>query len=290
MTIDEMNEIKESRGYSFAQLSEYTGVPIVTLQRIFSGTTKNPRKATIDAIERVLSGDESVYSGRAYSYGEKSSVNFLGADGSVTFSESGGSNSALCENAPSYGEKKNGEYTIDDYYALPDDKWVELIDGYFYDMTAPATVHQVISSGVFNKIYSFIKENKGSCLPLYSPVDVQLDCDDKTMIQPDVIIVCDESKVQKRVIYGAPDFVLEILSPSTRRKDMFIKSQKYYDAGVKEYWMIDPKKKVLIVYNFMDEDVTPVIVPLEGEYPLFLYDGKLKINLDEISEAIDKFG
>ena len=71
MTIDEMNKVKEIRGYSFAQLSDYTGVPIVTLQRVFTGATKNPRRATLDAIERVLKGDESVFSGKAYSYGEK---------------------------------------------------------------------------------------------------------------------------------------------------------------------------------------------------------------------------
>ncbi|MBE5843374.1 MAG: helix-turn-helix domain-containing protein [Butyrivibrio sp.] len=280
MTIDEMNKVKESRGYSFAQLSEYTGVPVVTLQRILSGTTKNPRKATLDAIEKVLTGDESVYSGKAYSYEEKSITTMSGLDNEPRM---------LCESSPAFGEKKNGEYTIEDYYALPEDKWVELIDGYFYDMTAPRPIHQIISSHIFYSIYNFIRENKGSCIPLCSPVDVQLDCDDKTMIQPDIIIVCDEDKIKDRVIYGAPDFVLEILSPSTRRKDMFIKSEKYCNAGVKEYWMVDPKTKTLIVYNFMDDDVIPIKVPLEGEYPLFMYDGKLKINLTEIAESIDRF-
>lgn len=281
MTVDEMNKVKESRGYSFAQLSEYTGVPVVTLQRILSGITKNPRRATLDAIEKVLTGDESIYSGKAYSYEEKSIVTLSGSN-----SEPG----MLCESAPAFGTKKNGEYTIEDYYALPEDKWVELIDGYFYDMTAPRPVHQIIGVQVLNSICNFIKENKGSCIPLCSPVDVQLDCDDKTMVQPDIVIVCDRDKIQKRVIFGAPDFVLEIISPSTRRKDMFVKSEKYCNAGVKEYWMIDPKKKLLIVYNFMDEDVLPIILPLEGEYPLFLYEGKLKINLDELAEVIDRFG
>ncbi len=280
MTIDEMNKVKESRGYSFAQLSEYTGVPVVTLQRILSGTTKNPRKATLDAIEKVLTGDESVYSGKAFSYEEKSALTLSGLDSEPRM---------LRESSPAFGEKKNGEYTIEDYYALPEDKWVELIDGYFYDMTAPAPVHQIISGLIFHSIYNFIKKNNGKCIPLYSPIDVQLDCDDKTMVQPDIVIVCDEDKVYDRVIYGAPDFVLEILSPSTRRKDMFIKSEKYCNAGVKEYWMVDPKKKILIVYNYMDEDITPIMVPLEGEYPLFMYDGKLKINLTEIAESIDRF-
>jgi Uma2 family endonuclease len=280
MTVDEMNRIKDARGYSFAQLSEYTGVPVVTLQRILSGTTRKPRQATLDAIEKVLTGDESIYTGKAFSYEEKSFAALSESDIS----------SGLRESEPVYLAKKNGEYTVEDYYALPEEKWVELIDGYFYDMTAPATVHQLISSSIFNAIYSFIRNNKGSCIPLYSPVDVQLDCDDKTMVQPDIVIVCDKDKVKQRVIYGAPDFVLEILSPSTRRKDMFVKSEKYCNAGVKEYWMIDPKKKLLIVYIFMDEDVTPIILPLEGKYPLFLYEGKLEVDLDEVADVIDRFG
>ena len=296
MTIDEMNKVKEIRGYSFAQLSDYTGVPIVTLQRVFTGATKNPRRATLDAIERVLKGDESVFSGKAYSYGEKSSVSYS------DYEERSGE---LSENEPVYGRergfiynektddhlksKKNGEYTIEDYYALPDDKRVELIDGCFYDMTAPGTIHQIVCGLVFNSIYMFIKENKGSCIPISSPIDVQLDCDDKTMVQPDVIIVCDEDKIKEKAILGAPDFVMEILSPSTRKKDMFTKTHKYCDAGVKEYWMIDPKKKLLIAYNFEDDDVVPAIVPLKGEYAMALYEGKLKINLDEIAAIIDRF-
>lgn len=307
MTIEEMKSIKDSRGYSFVQLSDYTGVPVITLQRIFAGTTKNPRKATLDAIEKVLKGDESVYSGRAYSYEKNSSVKCSEKDErSHVFLENERSSmqsdnnrgSMLCEDEPVYGstnrserhEKKNGEYTIDDYYALPEDQWVELIDGYFYEMNAPRPVHQIISSLIFRTIIFFIEKNKGNCIPMYSPIDVQLDCDDRTMVQPDIVIVCDRDKIKDNVIFGAPDFVLEILSPSTRRKDMFIKSEKYCNAGVKEYWMVDPKKKVLIVYDFLDEDVTPVIVPLKGEYALSLYDGKLKINLDELSEAIEQFG
>ena len=149
MTLDAMIKIKESRGYSFAQLSDYTGVPVITLQRIFSGKTRNPRRATLDAIEKVLTGDESMYSGRAYSY-EQSSATYMSseADSALSFRES----------EPVYGAKKNGEYTIDDYYALPEDQWVELIDGYFYDMTAPRSVHQIISSMVFNSIYNYIKD------------------------------------------------------------------------------------------------------------------------------------
>ena len=121
-----------------------------------------------------------------------------------------------------------------------------------------------------------------------SPVDVQLDCDNKTMVQPDVLIICDPKKIQRFGIFGAPDFVLEVLSPSTRKKDLTLKLNKYIEAGVREYWVIDPEKKILIVYDFAEEGL-PCIYPLEGEVGLAIYEEKLKINLTKIAEIIEKY-
>ena len=100
---------------------------------------------------------------------------------------------------------------------------MELIDGVFYDMEAPSTYHQIIGMELGFLLKSFIKEKGGSCIPFASPVDVQLDCDDKTMVQPDIVVICDRSKFQSGRIYGAPDLIVEVLSPSTRKKDMYIK-------------------------------------------------------------------
>lgn len=138
---------------------------------------------------------------------------------------------------------------------------------------------------VYSVIRKFIEENGGKCLPFYAPVDVRLDCDDKTMVQPDVLILCDESKRTKRYIMGAPDFCLEILSKSTRRKDCIKKLQKYTDAGVKEYWIIDPYTKTLLVYHWKD-DYTPHMYPLEGKVGLALYDERLSIDLNAIADLI----
>lgn len=91
-------------------------------------------------------------------------------------------------------------------------------------------------------------ERGGSCRPLIAPMDTQLDCDEKTMVQPDVAILCRNDKIKKWGIYGAPDFVLEVISPSTRRKDYTKKLSKYMTAGVREYWILDPCQQKLIVY------------------------------------------
>ena len=276
MTIEQMKNIKEERGYSMSQLSEYSGVPLGTLQKIFSGETKTPRKSTIAAIEKVLLGEESLYQGKAYTYQMESKEK-----------------SADCiRETVAYGtefvEKKQGEYTLEDYYALPDERRVELIDGVIYDMSAPMFVHQIIAGDIHGQIREYIEKNKGECIPAMSPVDVQLDCDQKTMVQPDVLIICDPEKIRRFGVFGAPDFVLEVLSPSTRKKDLTVKLSKYIEAGVREYWILDPEKKVLITYDF-EEDGMPCIYPLEGDVGLAIYEEKLKINLTKIANIIEKY-
>lgn len=278
MTIKEMLQIKENRGYSYSQLSEYTGVPSITLQKIFTGKTKNPRTATLNAIEKVLTSEESLYQGKAYEYGTTKSPVLMEPD------------AAYGEDSHANRAKNQGEYTLEDYYALPDERRVELIDGVFYDMTSPRIVHQDISYIIHSTIANYIKKNKGNCKAFSAPVDVQLDCDDRTMVQPDVLVVCDRSKIKGFGIYGAPDFLVEILSKSTRNKDMSIKVTKYLEAGVREYWIVDPHNRRLIKYNFMDEDFVPEIMPLKGTAPVSVFEGKLKINLDEIDASIDEFG
>ncbi len=96
-----------------------------------------------------------------------------------------------------------------------------------------------------------------------SPVDVQLDKDDKTMAQPDVFLVCDQSKNTGRCIYGAPDMVIEVTSPSTRKRDFGKKLGKYVDAGVREYWIVDVKNQKVIVYD-LGEDFGDVIKETEN--------------------------
>ena len=152
-------------------------------------------------------------------------------------------------------------------------------------MPAPTPLHQLIGGEVYTAIRKYIDEKGGSCLPFYAPVDVRLDCDDKTMVQPDVLILCDDAKKTKRCIMGAPDFCLEVISESTRRKDYIKKLQKYTDAGVKEYWIIDPFRKILLVHH-RKEDYAPHMYPLQGKVGLALYDNELLIDLDTIADLI----
>lgn len=269
ITLADIIRIKEERGYSVSKLSEYSGVPVGTLQKLLRGESANPREATLLALEKVLYGDEALYPGKSYSYQSESAT-----PGCVM-------------EAALYQAKKQGEYTLEDYYALPDERRVELIDGVIYDMAAPFPLHQLIAGVVHAKILDFIEENGGNCIPFIAPTDVQLDCDNRTMVQPDVLILCDRKKLKKFGIYGAPDFVLEVLSKSTKKKDMTIKLAKYLEAGVREYWAIDPEKRLLIVYA-SQEDGIPHIYPLQGNIGIGIYGGRLQISLDRINRIIEE--
>lgn len=303
-----MIRVKETRGYSFRQLSEFSGIPAITIQKIFSGATRNPRTATMDALERALYSNEIVNKGKAFKYAQDSNMH-EGPDGSPNM---------LCESkvrynagseamkedefapagepdrrneyvVPEVPDKKQGEYTVEDYYKIPDERRVELIDGVIYDMATPSTVHQDIVFYIHMSIYNHIREKGKKCKVYEAPLDVQLNRDNRTMLQPDVMVICERDKVELKKIYGAPDFALEVLSPSTRRKDMTIKLYKYQGAGVREYWIIDPKKKCLIKYNFMDEEFTPEIFSLDEQVPLAISDNELMIDLKPVKEAIEEF-
>ncbi len=177
--------------------------------------------------------------------------------------------------------KKQGEYTLEDYYALPEDVRAELIDGVLYDMAAPSALHQDFMVGILHQMTDYIMKNGGPCKVYVSPIGVQLDCDDRTMVEPDLLILCDKEKRKERCIFGAPDFVLEILSPGTAYKDSHVKLKKYEAAGVKEYWMLDPPKKRLLVYRF-GEEMDLSIYGLTGKVPVGIYQGKLEIDLDAV--------
>ncbi len=177
-------------------------------------------------------------------------------------------------------------YTIEDYYAIPDERRVELIDGVFYDMASPSFAHQVIIMSIANTIQNYIKKKKGRCKVLTAAVDVQLVCDNKTMVQPDIVVLCDKKKNVERCIMGAPDFVAEVLSKSTRKKDMTIKLEKYRNAGVREYWMIDMKNETVIVHEF-EKGNMPVIFGFDSKVPVGIFQGDLEIDFADVRADLE---
>lgn len=253
MTVEEMKRCKKEKGYTYAQIAELSGVPLGTVQKIFCGETSAPRYDTIQALERLFLGSQD-----------------------------------LREPSPSYQPVKEPGYTVEDYRALPDEKRVELIDGVFYDMSAPIPLHQRIAGEIHRQIANYILENDEDCIPFISPIDVQLDCDENTMVQPDVAILCHREKGKKWGIWGAPDFILEVISPTTKKKDYTLKLGKYIAAKVREYWIFDPYQEKLIVYFFEDETF-PMIYGLEQSIPVNIYSGDLRIDMKHILRWIEEW-
>ena len=148
-------------------------------------------------------------------------------------------------------------YTIDDIYALPDGQRAELIDGIIYNMSPPNIRHQYLNTKLASKIDQYIDTKKGNCMVFSAPFAVFLNADDKTYVEPDISVICDKTKLENgRGCMGAPDWIIEIVSPSSKRMDYGIKLFKYYDSGVKEYWIVDPLKNKITVYNFENETDT----------------------------------
>ena len=149
---------------------------------------------------------------------------------------------------------KEKVYTIEDIYALPEGERAELIDGQIYYMSPPNTRHQRISSILSRKIGNYIDDNKGKCEVFAAPFAVYLDEKTNTYVEPDVSVIFDSDKLDDRGCKGAPDWIIEIVSPSSRRMDYYTKLFKYRTAGVREYWIVDPTKNQIMVYDFENDD------------------------------------
>lgn len=146
------------------------------------------------------------------------------------------------------------EYTIEDIYALPDGVRAELIDGQIYYMAPPSRRHQGILSALHLEIGSYIKSKGGSCKIYPAPFAVFLNEDDKTYVEPDISLICSPDKLNDKGCAGAPDWVIEIVSPGSKRMDYYTKLFKYRTSGVREYWIVDPDKNLILVYNFENGD------------------------------------
>lgn len=146
-------------------------------------------------------------------------------------------------------------YTINDIYNLPDGQRAELIDGELYMMATPNMVHQRLVMEISFRIRDYIGRKKGSCEVFPAPFAVFLNADNDIYLEPDISVVCDANKLTEEGCQGAPDWIIEIVSPSSKRLDYYVKLFKYRTAGVREYWIVDAEKNRVMVYNFEQDAV-----------------------------------
>lgn len=140
-------------------------------------------------------------------------------------------------------------YTETDYYNLPEDIRAELIDGHLiYNQAAPSRIHQSILGELFTIINNYLKSKGGSCRVYPAPFAVKLKEDRHTIVEPDISVICDRNKLTDRGCSGAPDWIIEIVSPGNSSHDYILKLNLYANSGVREYWIVDPLKKHIFVY------------------------------------------
>ncbi len=171
-------------------------------------------------------------------------------------------------------------YTIEDIYALPDGQRAELIDGRIYNMAPPARIHQKLITELVSALHQHIRNNNGDCEVYPAPFAVFLNADDKNYVEPDISVVCDKSKLTEKGCNGAPDLIMEVVSPSTQQMDYGIKLFKYRPAGVCEYWIINPVTRIVNVYDLENEERT-CQYSFNDEISVCIFNG-LSIQLSEL--------
>ncbi len=167
--------------------------------------------------------------------------------------------------------RKEEVYTIEDIYALPDGERAELIDGKIYYMAPPSRTHQRILLSLGRKIADYIESQNGKCEVDIAPFAVFLNEDEINYVEPDISVICDLTKLDEKGCHGAPDWIIEIVSPGNKPMDYFTKLFKYRTAGVREYWIVDPAREEVMVYRLEKETMEQYSF---GEnVPVGIYDG-----------------
>lgn len=174
-------------------------------------------------------------------------------------------------------------YTTADIEALPEGERAELIDGEMFMMAPPMTVHQRILVKLILKIGSYIEKNKGNCELLPAPFGVYIKKDNLNYVEPDISVICNGDKLDEKGCHGAPDWVIEIVSPASRKMDYVRKSQLYRETGVREYWIVDPKKQTVTVYKADQWDI-PICHSFSERIHAGIYDD-LYLEFTEFSEG-----
>ena len=174
--------------------------------------------------------------------------------------------------------------TLEEYEQLPADTRAEVFDGILYNMSSPSQIHQSLSMELSTMLNLYLKAKKSSCKVFYAPFDVKLSEQPLTIVQPDIMIVCDTNKLDGKRCNGAPDFIIEIVSPTNPSDDYIRKLYYYENAGVREYWIVDPRRKIVTVH-FFEENALNIQYSFESSIQVHIFND-LFINFSEISNAI----
>lgn len=163
-------------------------------------------------------------------------------------------------------------YTEEDYYSLPENVRAELINGQFYYMAAPGRIHQKILNYLNTQINIYIRSKNGPCEVYPAPFAVKLFNNRENIVEPDISVICDRSKLTEQGCSGAPDWIIEIISPSTSSHDYVRKLNLYMEAKVREYWIVDPYSEKVLVYHLDQENFGCKMYSFQDSIKANIYD------------------
>ena len=178
-----------------------------------------------------------------------------------------------------------GTITLEQYEALPENRRAEVFDDVICDMASPSQIHQMLSMELSNILYNYIKRKNGGCQVFSAPFDVKLSDKPLTIVQPDIMIICDKDKLDGKRCNGAPDFIIEIVSPGNPSDDYIRKLYYYKNADVREYWIVDSRRKIVTVNDF-EGNIVSVQYSFDSIIKVNIFDD-LYISFSDIASLLD---
>lgn len=250
---------RQARGYTQKQVAEQLGVSVSSYSLYESGH-REPNLENIEKLAHIF----------------YISINEL--FGLYDF----GAENLIRESVAKYHTRPTCSW--EEYYQLPDGEHAELINGELVYLCAPYRFHQQLVNELAYTFTAHIKKNKGPCQVYTAPFAVKLSEEEHTIVLPDISVVCDASKLDKRGCNGCPDLVVEIVSEAYRHRDYVEKLALYIRYEAREYWIVDPDKETVVVFPLEQTDAAPHTYSFKDSIPVGIFEG-LSINIQGLLEG-----